>query len=102
MSTTLTTTATFEFKTGILFPKVTPDVMPEEVVVTFVLPRERDTDNLAKKSDKPLEEWRRKALALEGTLDISQRPELEDPVAYVRNMRNLELEEMKQTYDVPH
>jgi len=41
---TLTTTATYA--NGVLLPKVKPDTDPEEVIVTFVLPRARDTRSL--------------------------------------------------------
>ena len=82
---TLTTTATYA--NGVLLPKVKPDTDPEEVIVTFVLPRARDT------SDE-IKEARKKALQeLEGILDVEKYPQFNDPVAYVRKMRDVELQD---------
>jgi hypothetical protein len=79
---TLTTTAIYNGT--FVIPKVKPDFSPEEVTVTFKA-RARDTDDEVK-------EARRKALReLAGCLDITRHPELKDPIAYVRRMRDLEL-----------
>jgi len=84
---TLTTPATFN---GVyVIPAVKPDFEPDEVIVTFK-PKARDMAGA-----KPMEEWRKKALALQGTLDVSTHPEFADPAAYVRKLRNLELKEME-------